>query len=94
MADYREVRHERLYLKEPRTERLRKSAAGHSKHLLATGWREVERWYSDQYMTVRYERTGVNPAIGKMPYIPPAAPYRGRGDRGGPGGFRGGPPSR
>jgi hypothetical protein len=86
MADYREVRHERLYLKEPGTERLRKMSAATARHLLSTGWREVERLYTDKYVTVRYERTGVSPAIGKMPYIPPPAPFRGRGDRGGPGG--------
>ena len=46
MADYKEVRHERLYLKEPGTERLRKNSAARLRHLLATGWRETERWYS------------------------------------------------
>lgn len=91
MADYREVRHERLYLKEPRTERLRRTAAGRLKYLLSTGWREVERWHSDDYITVKIERTGVNPAIGKMPNIPPPAPRPPRREGGqgrGPGGPR------
>jgi hypothetical protein len=83
MADYREVRHEQLYLKEAGTERLRKMSAARQRHLLSTGWREVERFYTDKYVKVRFERTGVNPAIGKMPYIPPPVPFRGRGDRGG-----------
>ena len=65
MADYKEVVHQRLYVKEPRTERLRRSAAGHLRHLLATGWRETERWHADDYITVRLERTGVSPWIGK-----------------------------
>ena len=41
MADYKEVRVERLFLKVPNTEKLRKGAAGRHKHLLADGWREV-----------------------------------------------------
>jgi len=87
MGEYREVRHERLYLKEPGTERLRKGSAARLKHLLATGWRETERWYSDRFITARVERSGVDPAIGKMPNIPPPAPRPARTDRrGGPGG--------
>ena len=35
MPDYKQVRHERLYVKEPGTERLRKNSAGRLKHLLA-----------------------------------------------------------
>ncbi len=66
MGEYREVRHERLYLKEPGTERLRKGSAARLKHMLATGWRETERWYSDRFITARVERSGVDPAIGKM----------------------------
>ena len=43
MADYKEVRVERLFLKVPNTDKLRKNAAGRHKHLLADGWREMER---------------------------------------------------
>ena len=95
MPDYKEVIHERLYLKEPRTERLRKNAAGHLKHLLDTGWRETERWHADDHITVRLERTGVSPWIGKPIRITQAdlPPRRDGGRR--PGGFggpgRGGP---
>ena len=60
MADYKEVRHERLYLKEPGTERIRKNSAARLRHLLATGWRETERWYADRAITVKVERTGVD----------------------------------
>lgn len=80
MAQYNEVRHDRLYLKEPRTERLRKGATGQLKHMLATGWRETERWYTDRYITVRMERSGVDPAIGKLPNIPPPPPRISRRD--------------
>ena len=91
MAEYREIRHERLYLKEPGTERLRKTAAARLRHLLATGWRETERWYADRYITARVERTGVDPAVGRMPNIPPPTPRPPRQDsdrRGGGGGRR------
>ena len=56
MADHHEVVHERLYLREPRTERLRKGAAGHLRHLLATGWRETERWHAEDYITVAHAK--------------------------------------
>jgi hypothetical protein len=91
MAEYKEIRHERLYLKEPGTERLRKNSAARLRHLLATGWRETERWYGDRAITVKVERTGVDPAVGRMPHIPPPAPRPSRQDgdrRGGPGGRR------
>jgi hypothetical protein len=103
MAEYREVRHMRLYLKEPRTERLRKSAEGRLRFLLSTGWREVERWHADDYLTVRVERSGHAPRMTKLPKPPPQLPraprqgpgqgrggFGGRGGPGGPGG-RGGP---
>ena len=92
MAEYKEVRHERLYVKEPRTERLRKSAAGRLRHMLATGWRETERWHADDYVTVRMERTGHAPRMTRMPKVepPPPRPPRQRFGQGGPGG----PPRR
>jgi hypothetical protein len=89
MAEYREVRHERLYVKEPRTERLRKSAAARLRYLLAEGWRETERWHADDYVTVKVERSGHAPRMTKLPKPtpPPQRPPR----QGGPGGFGGGP---
>jgi len=91
MADHREVHHERLYVKEPRTERLRKTAAARLRYLLSTGWRETERWHAEDHITVKVERSGVDPRLGKMPYVPPPVARPARGDRGGAGGFRGGP---
>jgi hypothetical protein len=84
VPDHREVSHERLYLKQPGTERLRKNAAGRLKHLLSTGWRETDRWHAEDYITVRMERTGVSPSIGKPPrYTPPEPrPPRDRNMRG------------
>jgi hypothetical protein len=67
-----QVLHERLHVKEPRTDRLRRSAAGHLKHLLATGWRETDRWQAADYITVRLEREGK--ALEPVPAAPPAAP--------------------
>ena len=91
MPDYKEVRHERLYLKEPKTERLRKSAAGRLKHMTANGWRETERWHADDHITVRLERSGVSPWIGKPIRITAAdAPPRRDANRRGGGGAPGG----
>jgi hypothetical protein len=99
VGEYREIRNERLYLKEPGTERLRKGSAGRLRHLLATGWREVERWYAPHFVTVRMERSGQPPLPTKLPRTEgaPARASRGRGRGGrwpaGPGGQgrRGGP---
>ena len=43
MPDYKEVLHERLYVRVPGTDKLRKTAAARLKHLLANGWRETDR---------------------------------------------------
>ncbi len=88
MAEHREVRHVRLYVKEPNTERLRKTAAGQLKHLVSTGWRETERWHAPDYVTVRMERTGYEPRMEKLPKPTPPPPRPPR-DRSGPGGPRG-----
>ena len=89
MADFKEVMHRRLYLREPRTERLRKGADGYLRHLLANGWRETERWHADDYITVRMERSGHAPRMTRMPKIeaPPPRPPRQRFGQG-PGGPR------
>ena len=56
MPDYKQVIHERLYLKEPGTERFRKTSAGRLKRMLAEGWRETERWHAEDHITVRLDR--------------------------------------
>lgn len=98
MADYKEVRVERLYLKVPNTDKLRKTATGRHTHLLAAGWREVERKPGFDHVWVRYERTGLTPLKLRLPRggseVPrmerrPRGQFQG-GGRGGRGGFRGG----
>jgi hypothetical protein len=84
MAEYKEVLYERLYVKEPRTERLRKGAAGRLRYLLAIGWKETERWHTDDYITVRLDRSGHAPRPTSMPKVEPPPP-RQRMGQGGPG---------
>ncbi len=67
MADYREIIHERLYVKVPGGDSLRKTAASRQKHLLANGWREVERQQTPEYFQVRFERTGHAPMKARLP---------------------------
>jgi hypothetical protein len=67
MADYREVLHERLFVRVPGTDKLRKTAASRLKHLLATGWREVERTQQPDHISVRLERTGHAPMRARLP---------------------------
>jgi len=99
MADFKEVRVERLYLKVPNTDKLRKNAAGRHRHLLAAGWREVERKPQIDHVWVRYERSGPTPLKNRLPRPDKDAGRferrpRGRDfGRGGPGG-RGGPRGR
>lgn len=91
MAEYKEVIHERLYVKVPGTEQLRKRAAGRLKHLLAAGWRETDRTVSAEYVTVKLERSGQKPLMVNLPPPPPQLPRgnRRQGGFGGPGGNRG-----
>jgi hypothetical protein len=99
MADFKEVRVERLYLKVPNTDKLRKNAAGRHRHLLAAGWREMERKPQIDHIWVRYERSGLTPLKNRLPRPDKDAGRferrpRGRDfGRGGPGG-RGGPRGR
>ena len=58
MSDYKEVLHERLYVRVPGTDKLRKTAAARLQHLLANGWRETERNLTADYLKVRFERDG------------------------------------
>ncbi len=67
MADYREVTHERLYVRVPGTDKLRKTAANRHKHMIANGWRETERHQQADHVMVRYERTGHAPMRARLP---------------------------
>jgi hypothetical protein len=95
MGEHKEVIYERLYLRVPGTDKLRKNAAGRLRHLINTGWRETERFETGDYVRVRLERSGHLPPKNVKLKEPPAPPPRERrggfGQRGGPGGgFRGG----
>jgi len=90
MPDYKEVRHERLYVKVPGGEKIRKTAQGRLKTLIAEGWRETERKQETEYIQVRLERSGHRPP---MMLIPAPVPQQGRTRRdsfGGPGRGQGG----
>jgi hypothetical protein len=67
MADYREILHERLYVKVPGSDKLRKTAADRQKHLLANGWRELERQRRTDHVMVTFERTGHAPMKARLP---------------------------
>ena len=71
MAEYREVLYERLYVKVPGTEKLRKTADGRLRYLLSTGWREVDRIQKPDHLVVHVERTGQTPLKGRLPKGPP-----------------------
>ena len=74
MSDYKEIIHERLYVKVPGGDRLRKNAAARQKHLLANGWRETERTQNADYIQVRFERTGHAPMKARLPEEGPGDP--------------------
>jgi hypothetical protein len=90
MADYREVLHERLFVRVPGGDKLRKTAAARLKHLLATGWREVERKQHPEHIWVRFERTGHAPMQARLPKRAPEVQIerRPRRDGGRTGGYR------
>ncbi len=86
MADYKEVIVERLYVKVPGTEKLRKNADARLKHLLAGGWREVSRDRKPDHIAVKLERAGVPPLKTRLPRAAPAIQFRERRPRGRDGG--------
>ena len=91
MADHREVRYERLYVRVPNGEKLRRTAAGRLKRMISEGWREIDRTQTPDYIRVRLERSGHAPLMTTLPVIPvqQGRPPRDGQFRGGPG--RGGP---
>ena len=92
MPDYREITHERFYVTVPGTDKLRKPAASRQKHLLANGWRELERAVHPDYIQVKFERTGHAPMRARLPKQGPEIrdlrPRRRDGGQGGPRGRR------
>ncbi|MFM8998567.1 MAG: hypothetical protein ACKOKE_00515 [Actinomycetota bacterium] len=91
MADFKEVRTERLYLKVPGSEQLRRGAKGRHQHLLDAGWKEVARTSKVDHLQVTYERAGLIPLKLRMPKGPQEEERRERrrsnfGGPGGPGG--------
>lgn len=80
MADYKEILHERLYVKVPGSDRLRKTAAARLKHLVAGGWRETDRFQRPDHLEIRFERTGHAPMQARRPrYVPEQRFERRRG---------------
>ena len=67
MGDHKEVIYERLYVKVPGTDKLRKSAAARLKHLMSNGYREIERTQAPDHIVVHVERTGVPPLKVRLP---------------------------
>ena len=74
MVTHREVRTERLYVKAPGTDQLRKTAAGSLRHLLASGWHETARRVRSDHVEVRLERTVQGPSPIDHPYRPIGGP--------------------
>jgi hypothetical protein len=90
MSDYKEVLHERLYVKVPGSDKLRKTAAARLKHLLANGYREIERAQKPDHVWVRFERTGHAPMKARLPKKVPEIRIERRPRRDGQGGGPGG----
>jgi hypothetical protein len=91
MPDYKEVLHERLHVRVPGTDKLRKNAASRLKHLVANGWRETERKQHPDHIWVRFERTGHAPMQARLPKKAPEIQIERRPRRDNRGGsFRGG----
>jgi hypothetical protein len=92
VAEYKEVVHQRLYVKVPGGDKLRKTSAGKLKYMLAAGWRETDRWQHPEFITVKLERSGHAPTMKILPKPPPPPQRmnRGRGGFGGRGGGFGG----
>ena len=86
MPDYKEVLHERLYVRVPGTDKLRKTAAARLKHLLANGWRETDRSQTPDHVMVRFERTGHAPMKARLPKFVPEVRMERRPRRDGQGG--------
>ena len=86
MPEYKEVLHERLYVRVPGTDKLRKTAAARLKHLLSTGWRETDRQVLPDHVALRFERSGHAPMRARLPKPVAEVRVERRPRRDGPGG--------
>lgn len=66
---HREVISVRLYSRTPGTERLRKSAAGELRQMLAAGWQETRRTIHADHVLLRMERN--SPKLPRMAGLRP-----------------------
>ena len=57
ISAHREVTALRLYSKTPGTDRLRKSAEGELRQMIAAGWQETNRTIHADHVLLRMERT-------------------------------------
>jgi hypothetical protein len=99
MADHKELRTERLYVKVPGSDKLRRTAAARLQHLLAAGWKEIERTSKVDHVQITFERMGPIALRLRLPKGPQEEERperrrssgfgRGPGGPGGPGGPRG-----
>lgn len=65
----REVTALRLYSKTPGTDRLRKSAEGELRQMLAAGWQETQRTINPDHVLLRMER--LSPKVPRMSTVGP-----------------------
>jgi len=71
MPEYKEITHERMYVRVPGTDKLRHTAASRLKHLLANGWRETDRQLFPDHIMIKFERTGHAPMKARLPKAGP-----------------------
>jgi hypothetical protein len=76
MPTRQEVRTERLYVKAPGTDQLRKTAAASLRHLLASGWHETGRKLRSDHVEVHLERTDPGPSPIHQPHAHVEKPRR------------------
>ena len=65
----------RLYRKSPNSARLRKNSEASLRHLLSSGWREIQRNEGPEQVVVRLERP-LSPELLATPHRGDASPFR------------------
>ena len=76
ISTHREVTALRLYSKTPGTDRLRKSAEGELRQMLAAGWQETHRTIHPDHVLLRMERP--SPKAPRMTSVRPGEDGAGR----------------